>query len=501
MTKAEAEKQLIADLAAFAHDPYGFVLYAFAWGKGDLTGKSVLPWQRDILQAMGKGLITVQQAIQLAVSSGNGVGKSALVAWVILWALSTRENTRGVVTANTATQLATKTWPELSVWYHRFIARHWFIFAATSIHCAIPKYEKTWRMDAIPWSKSNSEAFAGLHNKGKRIVLIFDEASAIPDVIWEVSEGALTDAETEIIWAVFGNPTRNSGRFYDCFHKLKDRWIRLQVDSRTVDITNKIKIKTWIEDYGEDSDFVLVHVRGEFPSVGDRQFISPALVEAARAVVLRPDSQDHAVRILTLDGAWGGGAEIVCGCRQGLCFRIMWVQSKNDDDFALARRFAATEDQVQADACLIDQAYGTGVYSYGRQMNRKWTLVPFGGAAMDADQYVNKRAEMYGLGKNWLRSGGQLPNDPVLAEQICAPEQIFRDDGKILLERKEDILERVGDVGRADAWALSFSMPVKRRDAAAEAIAAASLASARAAWHPWDGAQQSDSERRRVPLK
>jgi hypothetical protein len=40
--------------------------------------------------------------------------------------------------------------------------------------------------------------------------LISDEASAISDKIWEVSEGALTDEETEIIWLAFGNPTRNS---------------------------------------------------------------------------------------------------------------------------------------------------------------------------------------------------------------------------------------------------------------------------------------------------
>jgi hypothetical protein len=69
------------------------------------------------------------------------------------------------------------------------------------------------RADAIPWSEENTEAFAGLHNKGRR----FDEASAISDKIWEVSEGALTDEDTEIVWLAFGNPTRNPGRFRDCF--------------------------------------------------------------------------------------------------------------------------------------------------------------------------------------------------------------------------------------------------------------------------------------------
>jgi hypothetical protein len=38
---------------------------------------------------------------------------------------------------------------------------------------------------------------------------VFDEASAIPDLIWETTEGALTVEQTEILWLVCGNPTRN----------------------------------------------------------------------------------------------------------------------------------------------------------------------------------------------------------------------------------------------------------------------------------------------------
>ena len=459
------EKELISDIVKCHHDPYGFVKYSFPWGQpGPLEHEKIEVWQADILKAIGAGLLTITEAIQLAVASGHGIGKSCLVAWIILWAMSTRENTRGVVTANTATQLVTKTWPELKKWHNLFIAKHWFLVTATAIYS--PAHEKTWRMDAIPWSANNTEAFAGLHNKGGRVVLIFDEASAIIDAIWEVSEGALTDSDTEAIWAVFGNPTRNTGRFYDAFHKFKNRWNIRQVDSRTVDITNKGKLKKWEDDYGADSDFFRVRCRGEFPKVGDRQFISSEFVEQARSVVLHPASQDRAVGILTLDGAWTGGDEIVCGFRKGLGFKICWVQAKNDNDIDLARRLAATEDEVKPDAVFIDQGYGTGVYSYGKEMHRHWVLVPFGGAALKKDIYKNKRAEMYGIGRDWLRDGGQLPSgDAALAEQICAAEQVFRDDGLVQLEAKEDIIDRLGySPGRADAWALSFAMPVLRLD-------------------------------------
>ena len=126
-------------------------------------------------------------------------------------------------------------------------------------------HAKTWRADFVPWSEHNTEAFAGLHNKGKRIVLIFDEASAIADKVWEVAEGALTDEGTEIIWIAFGNPTRNVGRFRECFRRFKHPVEGRQIDSRTVEGTNKEQIAKWAADYGEDSDFFKVRVRGMFP--------------------------------------------------------------------------------------------------------------------------------------------------------------------------------------------------------------------------------------------
>ena len=492
------EKEIATDIAGFHHDPYRFVLYSFPWGlPGPLEHEKVEVWQADILKAIGNGLLTINEAIQIAVASGHGIGKSCLVSWIILWAMATRENTRGVVTANTATQLVTKTWPELKKWHNLFIAKTWFVVTATAIYS--PDYEKTWRMDAIPWSANNTEAFAGLHNKGNRAVLIFDEASAILDAIWEVSDGALTDKDTELIWCAFGNPTRNTGRFYDAFHKFKNRWITRQIDSRTVGITNKDKFKKWVEDYGEDSDFVRVRCKGEFPKVGDRQFISNNLVAAARAVVLHPASQNNAVGILTLDGAWTGGDEIVCGFRKGLAFKICWVQAKNDNDMDLARRLAVTEDEEKADAVFIDQGYGTGVYSYGKDMHRHWTLVPFGGAAIKKDTYKNKRAEMYGEGKDWLKRGGQLPaDDAALAEQVSAAEQVFRDDGLIQLEAKEDIIDRLGySPGRSDAWALSFAMPVRHKEADIPLISRVQKSNI----HQWDlvSGEQGEVERK-IPL-
>jgi hypothetical protein len=463
------EKQLIEDMASMSGDPDKWVLYSFTWGEGELADypDGPEPWQRKILQEVRDGLKTVNQVIQEAVASGHGVGKSALVAWLILWAMSTFEDTRGVVTANTDTQLRTKTWPELATWHRRCIVSHWFTLTATSIYSADPKHEKTWRIDLIPWSETNTEAFAGLHNKGKRIILIFDEASAISDKIWEVAEGALTDEDTEILWFAFGNPTRNTGRFHACFHALKHRWNNQQIDSRTVRITNKAQIKKWVEDYGEDSDFVRVRVKGEFPKSSDHQFIPSDLVQAARGKHLNAAQYNFAAKVLTLDNAWTGGDEIVMGLRQGLAYRQLAVFKKNDDDMVIAGHLARFEDEEKADAVFIDLGYGTGVYSAGKGMGRSWILVANGGESGDPG-YVNKRAETWGLLRAWLKEGGAIPDDPVLAEELIGPEgyevAAGRNAGKIFLESKDDMKKRgLSSPNRADALALSFAFPVRPR--------------------------------------
>src|SRR5437016_1360432 len=182
--------ELIDWLASVADDPYAFALGAFPWGEpGTVLESHVLdPWQIWVLCALRDRLIDLRSAIQIAVASGHGIGKSALVAIIILWAFTTFPDTLGVVTANTETQLKTKTWSALGKWFNLcwFASKH-FTLNATSLVSRDPSRERTWRIDMIPWSEKNPEAFAGMHNEGKRILMIFDEASAIHDLIWETT--------------------------------------------------------------------------------------------------------------------------------------------------------------------------------------------------------------------------------------------------------------------------------------------------------------------------
>lgn len=466
--------QLLQWLAEVSHDPYAFVMGGFPWGEPEAR-LSEFPngpeaWQKHILNLLRDGLVNINKAIQLAIASGHGVGKTALVAWIILWALSTKPDTRGVVTANTEAQLKTKTWAELGKWFHMFIAKDFFTLTATAIFAKDSAHERTWRIDMVPWSERNTEAFAGLHNKDRRILVVFDEASAIPDVIWETTEGALTDSNTEIVWCVFGNPTRNTGRFKECFpgQRHARAWQSVQVDSREVEITNKDQLASWVQAYGEDSDFVRIRVRGVFPRTGEMEFISQEDIEAA--CHREAESHPNDALVIGVDVARFGANESVIWFRRGRDARtIPPVRMRGYSVVQLASKVNEVCQQHRIDAVFIDGGgVGGGVVDTVRSLHIHCFDVQFGARAeavgwawgTEGERYANKRAEMWGAMRSWIKTGSILV-DADLKAQLAGPTYTFNLKNEIILEKKEDMMRRgLESPDLADALALTFAMPV-----------------------------------------
>lgn len=475
---APDDRGLSDDMAALFADPLGFVRYAFAWGQGELAD---LPgpraWQAAFLEEIG-GQVAQHRfdgrrpvaPILMTTASGHGIGKSALTAWLILWILSTRPGAKGIVTANTADQLRTKTWAELGKWWRRSITRHWFDYAQTRGNLALVSREapETWRCDALTCREEQSESFAGLHAADSTPFYIFDEASAVPDAIWNVAMGGLTDGEP--MFFAFGNPTRNSGRFFETHHKLRHRWSRRQIDSREVEGTNHDLFAEWVSDFGEDSDFVRVRVRGRFPRSGSLQFIGFDLVEAAMSAT--PTMVAGAPLILGVDVARFGDDQSVLAYRRGRDARALpWEAYRGLDTMDLAGRVAAAIVTLKPDAVFIDEGgVGGGVVDRLRQLGHRvfgvnFAAKPGGGSLAQVgaagERYANKRAEMWGALRAWLKAGGVLPDDTDLAAELTALEYGFTHDGAIRLERKEDMKRRgLASPDRADALALTFAQPV-----------------------------------------
>ena len=476
---APMDPGLLEWLASVADDPLAFCLGAFPWGEKD----SVLEdydgpqaWQRDIMELIRDGLLDIEEAIQLATASGHGVGKSALVSMLILWAFTTYPDCRGVVTANTETQLKTKTWAELGRWFNLcFFARDHFVLNATSLTSRDPSRERTWRVDMIPWSEKNTEAFAGLHNKGKRLLLIMDEASAIPDIIWETAEGALTDAKTQILWLVFGNPTRNSGRFKECFLDGKHAafWNSRQIDSRSVPITNKSRFEKWIKAYGADSDFVRVRVLGQFPRIGEMEFFSAADIDAAMSPDREVFVDAHTPLAIGVDVARFGSNNSVIFPRKGRDARSIPREVFNGlSTTELANRVHSTYTTLRPDGIFIDGGgVGGGVVDQVRNQRLYCVEVQFGGKDIitgissdtSGERYANMRAAMYGAARAWLKSG-MLPIDPDLRTAMLAIRYTFNKQDEIQLVSKEDIMEDNPGIimDDLDAFVLTFAGPLAR---------------------------------------
>lgn len=462
------EVETLAALAAKSrYDPLLWAEIAWQWGEGDLAGKDIRAWQADVMDVIAQHLqnpLTRYQPLKIAIASGHGIGKSAGMGMISNWAMSCHEGARVVVTANTEGQLRTKTSPEVAKWFSTSISAPMFDVDTLSIKAKQETKEMAWSMDFTPWSEHNTEAFAGLHNEGRIIVLMMDEASGIVVKIWEVAEGALTDENTIIIWLAFGNPTQNTGEFRECFRRNRGEWVTRQIDSRDVEGTNKTYLDALVRKYGENHDRVKVRVRGQFPSSSSRQLIPTHKIDEARGRHLRKSQYDFAPVILTCDPAWTGDDDLVIAKRQGLYFEILDVIPKNDNDVWIANKIAAYEDKFAADAVFVDLGYGTGIVSAGRTMGRDWELVNFASAAT-TKAHVNLRAEMWDAINDWFDEGGAIPDDPELYEDLISVETKPTMNGAIQLLSKEDMKKlHLPSPNRGDALAMSFARPVVKKD-------------------------------------
>lgn len=452
------EKRLVDAVAKLAYDPAGFVRFAYPWGEpGALQKESGADvWQADVLQALGEKARSSDHTVRIATTSGHGIGKSALVAWVIQWFMSTRPDAQIIVMANTREQLLKKTFRELSVWHHRLINKHWFVPTATKYyHVNAPD---TWFANAVSWSADRTEAVAGTHSK--HVLVIFDEASGIHDGVWTSLEGAQTTAGA--MWLVFGNPTRNTGRFRECFGRYKHRWTTFKIDSRTAKMTNKAQLQEWVDDYGEDHDFVRVRVRGEFPRAGDTQFINSETVERAMKRAL--EVREEAERVFSVDVARFGDDQTVFTYRIG---RKVLPQKKfrGLDTMQVASLAAEAIDEFEPDGVFVDgTGLGAGVVDRLRQL--RYSVVDVNGAEKptDVEKYKNKRAEMWGRMREWLKGEVDLPDDHELRDALTGVEYGYDDKMVIVLEKKEDMKARgLASPDEGDSLALGFAEPLRAR--------------------------------------
>ena len=479
--RGEEEQKLMTELwsPAIADDPEAFVMYAFPWGvKNTPLAKFVGPrkWQREVLREIAdhikaQGGKVDYDTIRMAVSSGRGIGKSALVSWLVLWMLTTRIGGSVVVSANSENQLRSVTWAELTKWSAMLINSHWWEISATKLVPAkwltdivekdLKKGTRYWACEGKLWSEENPDSYAGVHNQDG-MMLIFDESSGIPDAIWDVGAGFFTENTPDRYWFAFSNPRRNSGYFFECFNAKRAFWKSRTVDARTVEDTDKAVYEQIIAEYGENSSQAKVEVYGEFPSAGEDQFIGPMLVDDA---MKRPKYKDMTAPIIVgVDPARGGADATVIVVRQGRDL-VAIKRYQGEDTMTIVGRVIEAIEEFKPALTVIDEGgLGYGILDRLTEQRYKVRGVNFGNKAKHPQAFGNKRAEMWNDMRNWLKSAS-IPSDRQLRADLTGPVKKPDSSGTIFLEGKKEMRARgLASPDAADALCVTFAFPVAHRE-------------------------------------
>ena len=464
---------------ALSNDPLAFVMFVFPWNRPGtplehFTGPR--KWQREVLAALkehikqNNGKVDFD-TLRLAVASGRGIGKSALVSWLTIWMLSTRIGSTTIISANSESQLRSVTWAEITKWLAMSLNSHWFEVSATRLMPAkwltelverdLKKGTRYWGVEGRLWSAENPDAYAGVHNYDG-VMVVFDEASGIDDSIWSVTGGFFTENTPNRFWLAFSNPRRNSGYFYEAFNSKRDFWHGKQVDARTVEGTDKQTYEQIIAEYGSDSYQAHVEVYGSFPNASDDQFIGSSLVDDAMA---REKHKDLSAPIIVgVDPARFGADSTVIAIRQGRDI-VAIKRYKGDDTMTVVGHVIDVIEEFAPALVVIDEGgLGAGIVDRLKEQRYKIKGVNFGNKAKNPVMYGNMRAQMWGEMREWLKSAS-IPKDKFLKTDLISPMMKPDSRGTIFLESKKEMKSRgLASPDAADAIAVTFAFPVAHRE-------------------------------------
>ena len=478
---ASDEQELMARLwsPAIKDNPFAFVMLQFPWGvKGTPLEHFSGPrkWQREVLQDIANHIKQNNGKVDFdtlreAVASGRGIGKSALVSWLVIWMLTTRIGSTTIVSANSESQLRKVTWAEITKWLAMGLNSHWFEVSATSLQPAkwltelverdLRKGTRYWGVEGRLWSAENPDAFAGVHNMDG-VLVIFDEASGIDDAIWAVTAGFFTENTPNRFWFAFSNPRRNTGYFYETFHSKRDFWDTKVVDARTVEGTDKQVYQQIIDEYGPDSAQAHVEVYGQFPDAGDDQFISAFTVDEAMKRVKYQDLS--APIVIGVDPARFGADATVIAVRQGRDI-VKIIRHRGDDTMTVVGYVIEAIEEFKPTLVVIDEGgLGAGIVDRLKEQRYKIKGVNFGNKSKNPVMYGNMRAQMWGDMREWLKTAS-IPNDRFLKTDLISPMMKPDSRGTIFLESKKDMKSRgLASPDAADAIAVTFAFPVAHRE-------------------------------------
>jgi hypothetical protein len=429
----------LAFIERYRDDPVGFVR--------NVLGAEPLPWQEEMLRAIARG------ERRISVRAGHGVGKSTGCSWALTWFALTRFPQKGVVTAPTAAQLFDALFAELKAWTNKLPPVLKDSLDIFSDRIALKGAPESSFISARTSSSERPEALAGVHSE--HVLLVVDEASAVPEAVYEAAAGSMSGHSATTI--LISNPTRNSGLFYKTHHELATDWYRIHVSCLDNPLVSDDFIRQIKNTYGESSNAFRIRVLGEFALADDDTLIAADLVDSAfdRDITV-PASEPL---VYGLDVARFGTDRTALCKRKGNV--VLGVRSWGGLD--LMQTVGAVVNEAQGDRpeeiCVDTIGLGSGVADRLREMG--WNVRDVNVAESSAmNPNANRlRDELWLSVRDWLGTRSvKLPKDEQLRHELVAPRYTFTSSGKVVVESKDQMRKRgMRSPDLADALCLTFA--------------------------------------------
>lgn len=369
-----------------------------------IKGKHLTWQQHDILLAVEEALKGGKKRI--SVRSGHGIGKSATLAMLILWYLFCYKDAQVPCTAPTSDQIHDILWKEVAKWLNLMPQPVREKYEWTNGYIRITESPETWFARAKTARKENPEALAGVH--GDFVMYIVDEASGVPEEIFNTAEGALTGDNVLVI--LISNPTRLIGYFYDSHHKDKESWQTLGFSSIDSPLVDKEYVSRIISKHGEDSDEYKIRVLGEFPredTMDDKGYIA---LFSENDIKISDTEEFIGERRLGIDPSGEGDDKTVWVIRDNFKAKIVAVEKvSNASSIAQKTMTLMQHYQVKGEHTYIDNfGAGANVAQELALAGIRVKAINVGDKPSDEEMFLNRRAEASWRVKQWFRKGGEL---------------------------------------------------------------------------------------------
>jgi hypothetical protein len=412
--------------------------------------------------------------------SGHGVGKSTALAITIFWFLECFDYPKIPCTAPTSSGLRDVLWAELSKLMRlsaetsrrRDLASFLFLDSLFRItqDRLVDRGAPEWFAVARTASKERADALQGFH--ALDLLFIVDEASGVPDEIFQAAEGALSTPGSRLLLA--GNPLRHSGFFAASHKENRSEFTSLHFRSQDSPLVATDYRAKLVRKFGE-GNVVKVRCDGDFPSQDDDTLI--ALEDCELALKRPPGDPAGAKRILGLDVARYGSDRTVFLLRQGPNVEQIEVRSKQSlmETCGQAIHFRRLWN---ADAIHVDEiGVGAGVCDRLKELEEPVVGVNVADAAPEPPKKHAQRQALPCKMRDWIwlemarfmredePSFASAAQDHAadLAGELCSLTYKHDSSGRIVAESKDDMKKRkLRSPDIADALGVTFA-PAKRK--------------------------------------